>query len=73
MAEASGGFIDSIIQLPGEFVNVAAQSPEQAVLLAIGALITGFSAVAFGLLATGGIVDALVSGLPSGGQPPQRE
>lgn len=72
MADASGGLIDSIVQLPGEFATIATQSPEQAVLLLVGALVIGVSAVGFGLLATAGVVDALVSGLPSGGRPPRQ-
>jgi hypothetical protein len=71
MAETAGGLIDSILQMPGEFAGIAAQSPEQAILVAIGAIIITVAGVGFGVLATGGVLKALVRGLPSGGQPPR--
>ena len=73
MAETSGGLIESILRMPGEFASIAAQSPEQAILLAIGALITGFAAVAFGVLAAGGVGKAFIRALPSGRQPPEQQ
>jgi ABC-type Mn2+/Zn2+ transport system permease subunit len=72
MAETSGGLVESIMRLPGEFADVVAQSPEQAILVAVGALLVFFSAGLFGALAFGGVVDAVIEALPSGSQPPRR-
>lgn len=69
MAEgASAGLIESILQLPEKFATVATGSPEQAILLALGALITTFAAGVFGLLAAGAVVDLVTGLLPTGGQ-----
>lgn len=72
MAEGtSAGLVESVLQLPEKFATVASQSPEQAVLLALGVLITGFSVVAFGALTVGGILDVIAGLLPSG-EPPRQ-
>lgn len=73
MAETSGGLIESILRMPGEFAGIATQSPEQAILLAVGALITGVAAVGFGLLAAGGLFEAFVQAMPSGHTPPEQQ
>lgn len=85
MADAIGRLVDSILRFPGEFAAIAAESPEQAILLALGALLVGVSMVVFGALALGGVLDALFGGLfesgrqyperrrSSGGRPPHRE
>lgn len=73
MAETSGGLVESILRMPGEFAGIAAQSPEQAILLAIGALITGVAAAVFGLLAAGGLLQAFARAMPSGRQPPEQQ
>lgn len=74
MAEgtASGGFIDSLVQLPGEFAKIAAQSPEQAVLLASGSLILGVAVVFFGYLLAGATLEGIVSLFPASQVPPQQ-
>jgi hypothetical protein len=71
MAETGGGLIESILQMPGEFASIATQSPEQAILVAIGSIIIGVAGVGFGVLAAGGVLKALARGMPSSGQPPR--
>lgn len=72
MAEASGGLLESIIELPVRFAEIAASSPEQAILIALGALITAAASVVFGGIAVGGLAAAAGRLLPSGGQPPEQ-
>lgn len=72
MAETGGGLVESILRLPGEFGAVASQSPEQAILLALGALFTLFAVAVFGLLAAGGLWTAFVRAMPTGRQPPHQ-
>jgi hypothetical protein len=69
MAEASGGLIESIVQLPGRFAEIAAQSPEQAILILIGALLTAAASVVFGVLSVGGLAAAATRVLPTGTPP----
>lgn len=69
MAEASGGLIESVVQLPFRFAEIAAQSPEQAILLVIGALLTAAASVVFGMLSVGGLAAAAARVLPTGTPP----
>lgn len=73
MAETatSQGIVESLVQLVREFNAVATSSPEQAVLLALGTLLTAFSIGLFGFLAVGGLLGALKALLPTGSRPPQ--
>ncbi|MFC7234534.1 hypothetical protein [Halosegnis marinus] len=73
MASASGGLIESILEMPGRFADIAVQSPEQAVLLALGALTVGVASVVFGVGAVGGIVASIGRALPAGGPPDERD
>lgn len=68
MADAAGSLVDSIVHLPGEFASIAAGSPEQAILLGLGALLVGVSMAVFGVLALGGVLDALFGGLVEAGR-----
>jgi hypothetical protein len=70
MAGESSGLLESIVELPMRFAEIAAQSPEQAALMAIGALITAGASVVFGALSAGAVGSALVRALPSG-EPPE--
>jgi hypothetical protein len=70
--EAGGSIVGSIIEMVGRFADVATGSPEQAILLAVGALITLFAAGLFGLLAAGAALDWVASLAPSGGGQPRR-
>lgn len=73
MAEtgASQGVIESVVQLAQDFNAVAAGSPEQAILLALGGLLVAFSAGVFGLLALGGLLGAIKAQLPTRSRPPR--
>jgi hypothetical protein len=73
MADASGGVIESMIQLVTEFGKVATVDPLNFVLLLAGAVLTGLSVAVFGYLSAGAAVEFLVSLVPSGRQPPQQE
>ncbi|MFB6118107.1 hypothetical protein [Halosegnis sp.] len=70
MAGESSGLLESIIDLPVRFAEIAAQSPEQAILLLVGALITAGASVVFGVLSFGGLASVLAQVLPSG-EPPE--
>lgn len=72
MAGASTGLIQSVLEMPGRFADIAAQSPEQAVLLALGALTVGAASVVFGVGTVGGIAAAIGRALPAGGPPEER-
>ncbi|WP_255152389.1 hypothetical protein [Halorarius halobius] len=58
------------VGIPSEVANVAG-SPEQVILVAIGALMVLAASAVFGILAAGGIVEAIVKQFPSGGGPPE--
>lgn len=60
----------SIVDLVGQFTQVATTSPVMGILLTVGALLTGLAAVAFGYLAVAGVIAALVPDT-SAGRPPQ--
>jgi len=59
--------VQSILDMPGEFLSVATHDPLGAVLLAIGGLITTLSVAYFGLLTVGALADSLTP--EPGGQP----
>jgi len=71
MAGESSGLLESIVELPMRFAEIAAQSPEQAALMAVGALITASASVVFGALSAGAVGSALVRVLPSIGDSPE--
>jgi hypothetical protein len=74
MVETSGDVIDSVVQLFTEFANIAlGVDPMASALLLSGAILTGLSVAVFGYLAAGAALEFLVSLVPSGRQPPQRE
>jgi hypothetical protein len=73
MADTSGGLIESIFALPGQFADVVGGGPVEASLLILGALLTVFAIGVFGFLATGGIVDAVIEALPDEGPRYPRE
>jgi hypothetical protein len=76
MVEAgSGGLIESVVQLVGEFGKVATVDPISAVLLLLGAVLTGVSVVVFGYLTVGAVLAGLGDLIPSPSSPggPPRE
>lgn len=69
--EIATGLEENTVGLIERFADVAATDPLSAVLVLVGALITGFAMVVFGGLTLGGIFSAIGRRLPSG-QPPQQ-
>lgn len=61
--------IQSIIDMPGEFADVATADPLSAVLVAIGGLLTFAAMAVFGGLTLGAVVDLLT---PETSGPPRR-
>lgn len=75
---ASGGLVESVVQLLVEFGRVAVGvDPLTTVLLLIGAALTGVSVLVFGYLAAGAALDGLGDLIPRpsgrGGPPRDRE
>ena len=75
---ASGGLIESLVQLLTEFGRVAiGVDPLTTILLLIGAALTGVSVLVFGYLTVGAVLDALGDLIPSpsgrGGPPREHE
>lgn len=52
--------VDSIIQMPAEFADVALQGPIEATLVLIGALLVGLPTAFFGYLVAGAAVDTVL-------------
>jgi hypothetical protein len=52
--------IDSIIDMPGEFADVAAQGPVEGLLVLLGALFVIVPTAYFGYLVTGALVDLVI-------------
>ena len=63
-----GELVNSVVELAASFVDIALMSPFQAVLLVVGALLTGLSVAAFGYLALGGVLAPLGLQLPAPGR-----
>jgi len=59
----------SLIDMPGQFAEIAMHDPLSAVLLTIGGIITLFSVAFFGLLVLGSVIDLLT---PEVGGAPQQ-
>ena len=62
--------LQSILDMPGKFIDIALFDPLSAVLILIGALLVGASSAVFGYL-TLGAVTSLVVRPGSGRSPPQ--
>lgn len=70
MVEAgSGGLIEGVVQLMAEFGRVATVDPISAVLLLLGAVLTGVSVLIFGYLTVGGILAGLGDLIPTPSNP----
>lgn len=59
LAESASQLVDSLIQMPGHFADVAAHDPVSAVLIAIGALLTALPVLALGYLTLGAVISVL--------------
>lgn len=64
--------VESVLEMPVRFADIAAHDPLSAVLLVIGALLVGVSSAVFGFLVVGAGVDLVTP--DSGGRtyPPDR-
>jgi hypothetical protein len=65
------GIIESLVMLVQRFTEVAMSDPLSAVLLTIGAIITGFSIIVFGYLSVGAIAKGVIDSFPTGEAPRQ--
>ncbi|WP_436935802.1 hypothetical protein [Halovenus marina] len=54
-----GELVQSILDAPGIFADIATHDPLSAVLIGIGAVLVGVSLGAFGLLTAGVVVDLI--------------
>jgi hypothetical protein len=52
--------IDSIIEMPGEFADVATQGPVEGILVLFGVLFIAPSVLYFGYLVAGAVVDLVI-------------
>ena len=59
LAESASELVDSIIEMPGHFVDVATHDPVSAALLAIGALLTFAAVAVLGYLSLGAVLSVL--------------
>lgn len=49
--------VQSIVDMPGEFAEVAGQGPIEALLVLMGAILVGLPVAFFGVLVLGALVD----------------
>lgn len=70
MAVTAGTILESLQTMVQQFSEVAMVDPVVGAMLTSGAILTGLSVAVFGYLTLGAAVDALVSLVPSGRQPP---
>lgn len=62
--ETGGSLVGSVVEMVRAFAQVATASPEQAVLLAVGAVLVTAATAAMGLLAAGAALEWFASLLP---------
>jgi hypothetical protein len=53
LTSAATTFVESILEMPGKFADIAMHDPLSAILLASGALFVGIAVAAFGYLSLG--------------------
>jgi hypothetical protein len=53
-------FVDSLVEMPGQFADVAAHDPISAVLVAMGAVLVTAPLGLFGVLTLGAVVEFIV-------------
>lgn len=70
MAVTPAGILESLQMMAQRFSEVAMVDPVVAAMLASGAIFVTVSVAVFGYLTLGAVVDALVSLIPAGRQPP---
>ena len=64
-------FVQSILDMPGQFVDIAMADPISAVLILVGALLVGASSAVFGYLTLGAAASLVIR--PGSGRSPPRE
>jgi len=64
-------FVQSILDMPGKFAEIAMADPISAVLILIGAALVGAASAVFGYLTLGAAVSLVVR--PGSGPKPPRE
>ncbi len=64
LAESANELLDSIIEMPFLFADVAAHDPLSAVLVAFGSLFVGLAMSVFGYLSLGALVAVLSAERP---------
>ncbi len=64
-------FVQSILDMPGKFVDIALADPISAVLILIGAVLVGGASAAFGYLSLGAAASLFIR--PGSGRSPPRE
>lgn len=66
MADFLSQLVDSIVEMPDLFADVAAVDPLSALLLVVGALLVGVSVGVFGVLSLGAVLNLVSPELESG-------
>ncbi len=69
MQSLLGELIDSIVSMPGEFLDVVTVDPLSALLVLVGGLLIGVSVAVMGYLTLGAAVDLITPDVGSRGQP----
>ncbi|WP_277543266.1 hypothetical protein [Haloarcula laminariae] len=64
-------FVQSILDMPGKFVDIALADPLSAVLILIGAVLVGGASAVFGYLTLGAAASLFIR--PGSGRSPPRE
>jgi len=64
-------FVQSILDMPGKFVDIAMADPISAVLILVGAVLVGAASAVFGYLTLGAAASLVVR--PGSGPKPPRE
>lgn len=69
LAESASKLVQSIIDMPSHFADVAAHDPVSAVLLVLGALLTALPVLVLGYLTLGAVVSVFT--VEASPQPPR--
>ena len=72
MAVTPAGILESLQMMVQQFGEVAMTDPIVAAMLASGAIFVTVSVAVFGYLTLGAAVDLVVSAVPAGRSPPER-
>jgi len=64
-------FVQSILDMPGKFIEIAMADPISAVLILIGAVLVGGASAVFGYLTLGAAASLVIR--PGSGRSPPRE